>query len=124
MRAKRECRLNKLKRDAKGKYKRERGYYISSKGYPRYSSGQYRHKYVHRVIMDLHLLKTRGKGLAKDEDVHHKNGNKLDFRLSNLQVLGHREHGCVSSKQRWYLNEFDKKLYKEFAEHALQESAV
>lgn len=65
-----------------------------------------------------------GRKLEKDEDVHHRNGNRLDFRLRNLQVLGHREHGWVSSRQRWFMKhkeEFEQSQWNEYFNTGEQE---
>ena len=43
---------------------------------------------AHRWIMEQHL----GRGLRPDEQVHHKNGDSLDNRLENLEVLSAKEH--------------------------------
>jgi HNH endonuclease len=93
--------------------KRIRGWHISEKGYPRYHSGPYENKYVHRVKMELLL----GRELTKDEDVHHKNGNKLDFSKRNLKLLGHKEHGWVSAKQHWFMSHLDRKREREWNEY-------
>lgn len=42
----------------------------------------------HRIIMEEKL----GRKLLKSEIVHHKNHNKLDNRVENLEVLTRREH--------------------------------
>jgi len=51
-------------------------------------------------------------------DVHHKNGNKLDFRRKNLMVLDHTTHGFISAKQHYFvtmiLEERERKWYDEY----------
>jgi hypothetical protein len=46
--------------------------------------------------MEQHL----GRKLLPTEHVHHKNGDPLDNRLENLEVLGSKEH-MILHKQRY-----------------------
>ncbi len=106
------------KRDPKtGRFVLQGGAYIDDKGYPRMSAGPLRGIRIHRIIAAAKL----GRPLTKDEDCHHRNGNKLDFSPGNIQVMGHREHGCVSAKQHFVLEQKDIHLKSEWDEFFEQE---
>lgn len=109
------------KRDkATGRFLMQKGQYIDSKGYWCYSAGEHRGKRVHRVLTEKEL----GRKLRKDEHVHHKNGDKLDNRKSNRQVMGERDHNAVSSKQYWYCKNFVWPKEKAEWDEYFKESAV
>lgn len=50
--------------------------------------GNNKYAMQHRLVMERHL----GRKLKDDEVVHHKNHNRSDNRISNLQVMTHSEH--------------------------------
>lgn len=71
---------------------------ISFHGYERVSIDKNKRVLVHRYVMEQHL----GKKLTKDEHIHHKNGNKLDNRLENLQIVSQLEHNLVHKRKFIY----------------------
>ena len=66
-------------------HKTETGFYLLSND----------KKYLHRLIVNA----------PNDLEVHHINGNTLDNRRCNLQVLNHKEHTIETSKANSKLSE-------------------
>ena len=63
------------------------------KGYKRFSNSG---KLVHRWAAE----KKVGGRIFSGRVVHHKDGNKSNFRSSNLQVMSRSEHSKLHSKKR------------------------
>ena len=61
--------------------------------HPYYS---YRQVHTHRLIMSEYL----GRKLESWEHIHHKDGNKFNNDISNLELLTDREHGIISGNAK------------------------
>lgn len=85
---------------------------VDAKGYLVIKAGPQRDRRVHEIIAEAML----GRELKRDEQVHHKDENKLNNDWRNLQILTEKEHGAVSAKQAWYFKEHDIKSQREWDE--------
>lgn len=75
----------------------------TTKKYPRMTAGPLRNQYVHRIVAAALL----GRALTKDEEIHHKDGDRKNPWFTNLMVLGSVDHGWVSAKQAYYMRVLD-----------------
>lgn len=71
----------------------KKGYKVIVKGNTKFPHKRY---LEHRMIMELHI----GRKLSIDETIHHINGNKLDNKIENLQIISRSEHGKIHAKER------------------------
>lgn len=63
-------------------------YYNKILGYYEIRTGVYTKKTYHRYLMEQHL----GRTLGNDEIIHHKNHDKLDNRIENLEIVTRSYH--------------------------------
>lgn len=89
------------------------GVHVDEKGYLRISAGPHRGKRVASMVMEAVLQRE----LLVTEDVHHKNGNKLDCHWQNLEVIDHAEHGYVSAKQGQFMKRKEAHEREEWNEY-------
>lgn len=66
-------------------------------GYLRISAGPLRGQYVHILVMEGKL----GSPIPEDKEVHHKDGDKLNPRHENLELIDKIAHRSLSAAQRW-----------------------
>jgi hypothetical protein len=77
-------RLGKRVEGAKHWYKTQDGYIERYEGDGKYATRQLEH----RLVMEMML----GRKLSRSEVVHHLNGNKVDNRIENLEVMSLSDH--------------------------------
>jgi len=66
---------------------------------------RFRYAYEHVIVMVAHL----GRRLAPGETIHHRNGNKTDNRIENLELTTaseHQRHHANNTRQRDSLGRF------------------
>lgn len=64
-------------------------------GYMKKNLGKKKYQAYHRYLMEQHL----GRKLTRSEVVHHRNGDKTDNRIENLEVMLLSEHSRLHMKK-------------------------
>lgn len=88
------------------------GVSIDRKGYLVIKAGPHRDKRVHIMIAEAMLKRS----LKADEDVNHRDGDKMNCHWENLEVIGKNVHGAVSNRQKWFLKNRDEQERKAWEE--------
>jgi hypothetical protein len=70
-------------------------FHYDKKGYPRWNNNN---RLVHRDVAS----KMVGGSISPDKVVHHIDGNKANFRRSNLRVMDRSSHSRLEARKRRY----------------------
>lgn len=74
---------------------RAKGVTVKPSGYVEYTRGEHKGRSVHVVKMEEFI----GRRLAPNEEVHHRDHNRGNNKLSNLQLLTKSEHAALHARE-------------------------
>lgn len=81
------------------------GISIKPSGYVEITRGEHKARTQHRVIMESYI----GRKLEANEIVHHKDENKQNNSINNLQIMTASEHARLHATDRYKRRVIDKK---------------
>lgn len=68
--------------------------------------GRKKQQLLHRHVMEQHL----GRELLEEEQVHHKDGNKINNDIKNLEIMTCAEHARLHARTRYQKEISDEKV--------------
>lgn len=71
------------------------GMTIKPSGYVEFTRGEHKGKAQHRVVMALHI----GRELHSDEHVHHRDGDRKNNIIENLELMSASQHAAHHGKE-------------------------
>ncbi len=83
-----------------------------SKKYLKITAGPHRGRRVNILIAEAML----GRKLKPDEEVDHRDGNRLNCEHTNLQVLSGPDHTRLENRRRWVMRHIEEKERKRWQE--------
>lgn len=81
-----------------------RGYRVTKSGYIELTRGPHKGRMQHVVLMEKKI----GRRLHRGECVHHKNGDKQDNRLRNLELMTLSAHAAHHATENHHARERDR----------------
>lgn len=82
-----------------------RGYRLNGNGYYEYTMGEHKGRHIHVVKME----KLIGRRIHRNECVHHKDKNKTNNSVENLELMTLSEHAKLHAKENYKNRKIDKK---------------
>jgi len=77
--------------------KRAKGISLKPSGYLEYTRGKHKGRSVHVVAMEAAI----GRSIANDEVVHHKDHDKSNNAISNLQLMSRKDHAALHATENY-----------------------
>lgn len=84
-----------------GQNRKQESWWMNGKGYIEgrvWIEGKQVRVKQHRWVMEQHL----GRPLASNEDVHHRDGDKQNNSIENLELVTHGDHSRITNSDRTY----------------------
>lgn len=82
-----------------------KGFRTNSNGYYEFTMGENKGRHIHVVKMEELI----GRRIYRNECVHHKDRNKLNNNIENLELMTFSEHGKLHAKENYKNREKDNK---------------
>ena len=74
------------------------GFTVKPSGYIEHTRGEHKGRSHHRVVMEQHI----GRKLRRDEQVHHKDKNRANNSIENLELMTASQHASHHAQENYH----------------------